>query len=221
MALSTRFAITCLIRDLSPNPPAGKPVPIFQRIWIFFSLAAIEAVSATSAINGPNKKSDSFNSIRPASMRAMSRLSPMISSIQRLEASPISTSCRASFESSIPRSIWNAARAPCSGVRTSWLIFAKNSLLARFALSACFLAVRWLSSASRSRSSMSLSGVMSMWVPIIRTGTPSASARQEPLEMIQRQLPSRCLIRKVPSTAAPGLRLHTRAFSSATRRSSG
>ena len=76
------------------------------------------------------------------------------------------------------------------GVRSSWLMLARNALLARLASSEA-------STAATSASSIRLRSEMSMIAPTVPTIWPDASRRGEPLTSAQKRWPS--LRRKLTS----------------------
>ncbi|GJE78594.1 hypothetical protein BGCPKDLD_5211 [Methylorubrum suomiense] len=77
-----------------------------------------------------------------------------------------------------------------SGVRISWLIEARKSVLARFARSASALAASATALASESAISATLRAVVSSVRPITREVRPEASASTRPMAVIQRMPPS-------------------------------
>ncbi len=158
------------------------------------SISATRA-SALPRARGPNRarvsstrapRSNGWASIsmRPASSRLKSRISARIWFRAPAELTIVPTSSRCIGSRLAPRSTSARPRTPFRGVRISWLILARNSLLARLAASA-------RRTAASSSSAWRFMSVISMRRPI----TPPSAVRRSSISS-QRPSAMRCSWRR-------------------------
>ena len=148
-ALSSRFSSTWRSRRSSMCSAAGKSDAKSQvRRRSFFCSALTRISPAMVCRNLSKSRSQGAISNLPASIFARSRMSLIkvsrCSPLWRIAEMPVS--CRSVSVLSSCR-ICAKPRMPFSGVRRSWLMLARNALLAWFAISAFSLAWRSASSA--------------------------------------------------------------------------
>lgn len=97
---------------------------------------------ATACFNISYKsKSDTSMETFPASIFERSRTSCIRNMRVCAESSIVLVSSSCSVDSGVPRNRSSIPMIPLSGVRISWLMFARNRLFARFASSARFPAI--------------------------------------------------------------------------------
>jgi len=153
-ALPTRLVSTCHSRCSSPVSQGGTSAATRAIRRLPRRSAATCCGLTTRSISPATAKGAVSSSRRPASIFEKSR----ISLTMRSSVSPL-------LRTSVSRSRWSAVRSessttpvnpriPFMGVRISWLMFARNSLLARLADRASWLATA--SSAARRSSSAPL-----------------------------------------------------------------
>ena len=136
MALLVRLVSTCSRRNASPFTmlvPKGKG---WMMSSIFLLPAAIPIALARLSITSPMRNGMHSASIWPASILETSRMSLMMPSNERPDARILRTRSCASVSSRACSSRYASPRMAFRGERISWLIFAKNSALLRFAASA-------------------------------------------------------------------------------------
>jgi len=164
-ALDRRFSSTCLSRWRSPRTwVVHETLGPTRTIWCWSARGRIRLTvsAATSARATGSRDSDS----RPASMAAMSSTSLMRLSRCRAPDMMWPRLSRCSVSRSSRSSSWANPRMAFSGVRSSWLMRDRYSLLASLACSAASLA--------RRRSSSSLACSVTSRETISR---PSGAAR--------------------------------------------
>ena len=147
-----------------------------------FCSARVDTISATvSSVRHRSNSADSIE-MRPASIFEKSRTSSMSVSSDSPDAFSVSAYSRCSRERSVSSSSDVMPSTPFIGVRISWLMLARNSLLATVAASA-------FDRAASSDSSSSFCSVTSIDAPRMRHGLPS-SVSGRPYERCQRAEPS-------------------------------
>src|SRR5262245_4712484 len=126
LALLIRFSNACRSRIWS-----AWIVPIsalqWTATWLLFLAASGSMVLTTSSISGARAKASRFSSIRPASILERSRMSLINASKWRPAPSTRSSGSTSCFNASASsRSISLTPMMAFSGVRSSWLILARN-----------------------------------------------------------------------------------------------
>ena len=170
IALPTRLVIVCRRREGSARIEAGTGAGISWRSSMLFSRALTDSTSITSAITRCGSVSMHSSRSSPDSTFERSRMSSMSSSrwcplrwmVSRYRA--VSTPSRARPRRS--RSV--KPMIAFIGVRISWLMFARKSLLARLAASARSLASRnctSLRSSSLTSSRLTSTPLTLCWAP--------------------------------------------------------
>ncbi|CFP59841.1 Uncharacterised protein [Bordetella pertussis] len=169
MALPTRFESTCFMRKGSINTSSTPTMSVFNTSSMPFWRANPSKTRIAPSGRTRSAVRTGARSNFPASIFAMSRMSPISSSRLRAESYATWMDWRSGS--------WSVGRSSASssmpmiafiGVRISWLIVARNVVLARLAASALSLA----SCSSRSSSARS---VMSIQPPMMPLSSPSES----------------------------------------------
>ena len=222
-ALLHRFDSTCSRRRASPmiSPPAASRPVMEKPILRLFADTSVRLAMRFSTRSRSKGRISTF--IWPASTLEKSRISLMMASSEDPASLMVLTISRWSGASSSRDRICVRPRMAFIGVRNSWLMCARNWLLA--ALAATNWAVRSAtfcsSPALRSRMDCSARrrSVMSMWVPRARSTLPCASRDStRPRLSTQRQEPSLAFRRNSISNW-PAASFSSRTFSSSTRSS--
>ncbi len=141
MALPTRLMSTWRSRSASPTRASGtsgatRHASSSDRWWARRASICRVSPSMSRSANGL-----AFRSSLPASIFEKSRMSFMIRSSASAEFLTMPRNCRCSGSSGVARTSSVMPMMPFIGVRTSWLMLARNSLLARLAASAASLAL--------------------------------------------------------------------------------
>ncbi|MCW0416355.1 hypothetical protein NB689_002109 [Xanthomonas sacchari] len=147
MALPTRLISTWFRRSASPcsqRQPGGSGSTIIST-----GLALVAEVISAAMFSSSSLRSNGADSrsMRPDSILEKSRMSLMISSRLRADSSIFWIMSCAACDSALCRSRYSMPRIAFIGVRISWLMLARKSLLDWLALSAASIARR----SSRSR----------------------------------------------------------------------
>ncbi len=133
MALLTRFSSTCRTRTTSPRTSTGTPSSTWKSRSRFFSVARGLVMIWISSTALRRSKGTFSITIMPASILEKSRIS--LITVKRWSAEvwtkPSSFSCSSHMSVSDSRPVMPIT--PLRGVRSSWLMLARNSLLARLA----------------------------------------------------------------------------------------
>ena len=154
----------------------------------FMRACTLNSVTTSRAM-APTSHAICSSTTRPASIFEKSRMSSMRRSSVLPERPMISRYSRCSSVSVVLDRRLVIPSTPFIGVRNSWLMIARKSLLLRAACSACSRANRSVSSARRR-------SVTSVQVPTTRAGRPCASRVMiRPRASNQRQSPSRAWMR--------------------------
>mmetsp|Transcript_15422 Transcript_15422/g.43139 ORF Transcript_15422/g.43139 Transcript_15422/m.43139 type:complete len:226 (-) Transcript_15422:1574-2251(-) len=133
MALDSRFSSTCLIRSASARTMACTLSSMSGMTSRPFLAALIMMVSSASSTASATPNFTGFSTSLPLSMRVMSRILLMRRSSDSALVCTTSASSACSCVRSVVSSSWLIPRIPLSGVRISWLMFARNWLLASLA----------------------------------------------------------------------------------------
>ena len=146
MALPTRLKIICRRRPASPNRASGTSCCTSQDSSRPFSLPTAPRLCTAALTLSRSPKSTGSISSRPALILEKSRTSLITASSDSADDLTISRYSPCSPERSVSRRKLRHSHDTFIGVRTSWLIVARNALLARSAASASSLAPRSASS---------------------------------------------------------------------------
>src|SRR6266566_5098057 len=147
IAFPTRFTSTWRSRPTSPTRMSGTSGSISRVRLRLFSCAHWQSIFRVSPMAPRTSKVTSSRSSLPASIFAKSRMPLMTLSSVSAEVRTISRWSRTAGGSSAASASAVIPMIPFIGVRISWLMTARNSLLARLAVSAASLARRRSSSA--------------------------------------------------------------------------
>ncbi len=149
-ALLARFSTICRIRGKSPTAISGRPGSTRVSSSTPLRRAATATIRPGSRAIAPSRKGRGSRRRNPASMREKSRMSLITPSSARPEDRMVSANIRWRVSSLVPASSSAMPSTPLIGVRISWLMVARNSLLARSA-------ARAASTAASSRATVSSS----------------------------------------------------------------
>ena len=149
MALPARLIRIWRKRVGSPRRTSGTSPCKAQVTSNFFCWARTARGSNALSMQSSREKGTLSRSSRPASIFEKSRMSLMIPSKDSADDRTISRYSRCSGLSSVSSASSVMPRIPFMGVRISWLMLARNSLLARLAASAACLASTRRCSAAR------------------------------------------------------------------------
>ena len=135
--LLTRFWSTCRSRAGSPASRCGTSRRMMAARAILFPGSRAPAFSRTASTTARREKFSWAKLIRPASILEKSSTSLM--TWRRALALSVADSANSRWRGSSRVCVSSSTmpRMPPSGVRSSWLMFARNSLLAVFARLAC------------------------------------------------------------------------------------
>ena len=143
-----RLARTWPMRSPSATSLRGTPSATTSRNSTPFCCALMPVMESTSSSNAFRSNSTGSITSLPASILERSRMSLMMCKSE-FAATPIRDRCSLTTDSGCASCArWVMPRIAFIGVRISWLMLARKSLLARFAASAASLACSWRTSRS-------------------------------------------------------------------------
>jgi hypothetical protein len=136
MALPTRLTITCRSRSGSPHTRSGTSGATENASARLRSEAVMPRALMVSVTSSRSEKYTGSRSSLRASILEKSRMSPMVASSDSAERRAISSCRTRSGSVSLSMRSCSMPRMPCSGVRISCDMLARNSLFAALASSA-------------------------------------------------------------------------------------